>query len=66
MNDQPVIQRILKEIDNGPKIYVDIGCSYESNLPNEIISQGNKTLFFELDKQKIASWKNRERPDWYV
>jgi hypothetical protein len=60
MNDQPVIQRILKEIDNGPKIYVDIGCSYESNLPNEIISQGNKTLFFELDKQKTASWKCSE------
>jgi hypothetical protein len=58
MNDQQVIKNFLDKIDKGQKIYVDIGSSYESNLPKEIIKDGNKTLFFEIDSIKASAWKN--------
>ena len=58
MNDQQVIQKFLDKTDKGEKIYVDIGSSYESNLPKEIIKDGNKTLFFEIDSIKASAWKN--------
>ena len=58
MNDQQVIKKFLDKTDKGEKIYVDIGSSYESNLPKEIIKDGNKTLFFEMDSIKASAWKN--------
>lgn len=58
MNDQQIIKNFLDKIDKGQKIYVDIGSSYESNLPKEIIKDGNKTLFFEIDSIKASVWKN--------
>jgi hypothetical protein len=58
MNDQQVIKNFLDKIDKGQKIYVDIGSSDQSNLPKEIIKDGNKTLFFEIDSRKASVWKN--------
>ena len=58
MNDQQVIKNFLDKIDKGQKIYVDIGSSDQSNLPKEIIKDGNKTLFFEIDSRKASFWKN--------
>lgn len=60
MKDSLKIKEILSSIDNGDKIYVDIGCSYTSNLPDEFIKNSNKTLFFELDSKKASQWENSE------
>jgi hypothetical protein len=60
MKDEIKINEILSSIDNGDKIYVDIGCSYISNLPKKFIEEGNKTLFFELDPSKSSQWNNSE------
>lgn len=58
MKDKKEIQEILNEIDNGDKIYIDVGCSYISNLPEKFILNGNKTLFFEIDSEKASQWTN--------
>jgi hypothetical protein len=60
MKDNIKIKEILYSIDNGDKIYLDIGCSYISNLPDQFIKNSNKTLFFELDSGKASQWENCE------
>lgn len=57
MNDQSVIKDFLNQIDKGNRIYLDIGCSNQSNLPSDIITSSTKTLFFELNADKANAWK---------
>lgn len=61
MNDTQIINQYLPIIDKGNSFFIDIGCSYEFNIPEEEILRSSQTIFFECDASKISryeKWKN--------
>jgi hypothetical protein len=58
------IEQYLSQLDYEDKVYVDIGSSYETNLPNHFIKEGDKTIFIEADTSKAAQWT--ETPNFKI
>lgn len=47
----------LSKMDLGPKVYIDVGSSNETNLPLKFIKDSLKTIFIEFDSHKANHWK---------
>lgn len=60
MNDTGIIKKYLSLIDKDNKFFIDIGCSYEFNIPEEDVLDSEMSIFFECDLNKISRYKKWE------